>query len=227
MVRKTAHVVKHDGCIDEPMVPNDPPKRRACNVTGINRRYFDNMLADRRLSLRGLAAKMGLGHSQLSLTFSGARKMTLEEAAQLSNIFGEPIHKIVENAGVAVRPSSGKRVNVIGNMIGDGTVSAYNPGTIERTSAPDGLPEDTVAIQCRTIGSPNEWMDGFVFFCRQTSRVETEAIGRLSYCKIKDGPAVIAMVRRGYVEGTYNLSGPFQRENAALEWAAPIVITRN
>lgn len=50
-------------------------------MSGINRRFFDSLLADKKLSMRALAAQMGMNHSQLSLTFSGARKLQLEEAA--------------------------------------------------------------------------------------------------------------------------------------------------
>lgn len=184
-------------------------------------------MADRKLSLRSLASKMGMNHSQLSLTFSGTRKMQLDEAAQLSQIFGEPLYKIVENAGVSVRPSSGRRVSVIGSVTGEGIVEAYAPGVIERTSAPDDLPEDSIAIQFRTSGTGLEWMDGQVSFCRPPDQNGSAAMGRFSYCKIKDGPAVMAMVRRGYVEGTYNLTGPYRVESVQIEWSSPILISRN
>ena len=44
----------------------------------VDRRFFENLLADRNMSLRQLATKMDMSHSQLSLTFSGARRMQLE-----------------------------------------------------------------------------------------------------------------------------------------------------
>ncbi|UXY17001.1 helix-turn-helix transcriptional regulator [Chitiniphilus purpureus] len=201
----------------------------------INRRYFESLMSERKLSLRGLAEKMGLGHSQLSLTFSGSRKLTLEEAAQLSQIFGEPLHRIVENAGVSVRPTSGRQVPVMGAVAGDGTVGLYsslqNDGAplsvIERMLAPEDLPDDALAIQFRTVGTPLEWLDGSVMFCRKPDRVSAESFGRLSLLKIKDGPVAVGTIKRGYREGTYNVTGPFQRENVVLEWASPILITRN
>lgn len=193
----------------------------------LNRRYFEALMADKQLSMRGLAAKMGVGHSQLSLTFSGARRLQLDEAAQLSNIFGVPIHEVVENAGVMMRPSSGRRVSVVGAMRGDGTVEEYDSEVIERVAAPGDLPDDAVAVQARTSSSPLSWLDGAVFFCRKHNGLDPTMYGRLCFVKLREGPAVIAAISRGYVDGTQNLTGPYARENCRLEWATPVVITKN
>lgn len=193
----------------------------------INRRYFEALMAGQDLSLRGLASKLEMNHSQLSLTFNGARRMQLDEAAKLSSIFGVPLHEIVENAGVMVRPVSGRRVNVAGAMRGDGTVEVYGRDVVELASAPGDLPDDAVAIQARTSGSPLDWLDGAVFFCRKPDGVAPTSLGRLCWVKVKDGPSAIAAVKRGYQENTYNLSGAFNRESATLEWATPILVTRN
>lgn len=195
-------------------------------MSEVNRRYFESLMQAKQISLRALAKRMGMGHSQLSLTFSGARKLQLDEAAQLSQIFGEPLHRIVENAGVTVRPTSGKRVPVKGVVTGDGTVSVHPPGTVERANAPDGLPEEAIAIQCRTAGSPLDWADGWLMFCREPNGVDPAILGRFAYCKIKDGPTVVAAVRRGYVDESHNLSGLYHRENVALEFATPILLIR-
>jgi len=192
----------------------------------INKRFFENLMADRKLSLRALASRMGMNHSQLSLTFSGARKMQLEEAAQLSSIFGEPLHKIVEAAGVSVTPVAGKRAQVIGTIGGDGTVSLYGPEIVERTHAPEGLPPDCIAVQARTASTPLGWMDGFVFFCRPHDGASQALYGSLCLVQIKGGPAVVATVARGYKDGTVNLSGPHSAESVKLEWGTPVMLIR-
>lgn len=196
-------------------------------MSEINRRYFEGLMADQQLSLRALAKKMDMGHSQLSLAFSGARKLQLDEAAKLSSIFGEPIHRVIENAGVSVRPVTGRRVPVVGTMRGDGTVEMYGSNVTERTSVPEELPDNVVAVQARTTGTPLEWVDGAVTFSREPSSCDPAALGRLSFCKIKDGPAVITSIRRGYKDGTYNLFGPYNAESVSLEWATPVLMTRN
>ncbi|ACR15001.1 cI-like putative transcriptional regulator [Burkholderia phage BcepIL02] len=176
--------------------------------------------------MRGLAQKMDMQHSQLSLTLSGQRKMQLDEAAQLSQLFGVPLAEIAVAAGVDIRPTSGKRVNVVGFVGKDGCVTMHGKETLERADAPPNLPDSSVAIQFRTNESALSWMDGWVAFCQQSDTVSPDSYGRFSLCKISDGPAVVATVKRGYREGTYNLSGPFQRENAPLEWSTPLLVCR-
>lgn len=196
-------------------------------MSELNRRFFDSLMAEKKLSLRALASRMNMNHSQLSLTFSGARKLQLDEAAELSNIFGVPLHKIVENAGISVKNPGGGRVKVIGAVRGDGTVEVHEAGTVERTSAPEDVPKGSVAVQFRTTGTALDWADGWVMFCKEPDGVDPGYLGRVCLCKVKDGPVAIAMVRRGYRENTVNLAGPFTQESATLEWASPILWTRN
>ena len=196
-------------------------------MADVNRRYFESLMQSRDLSLRGLAKSMGMNHSQLSLTFSGDRKLQLDEAAQLSMIFGEPLHRIVENAGITVKSFNGQRISVIGSMQGDGTVAVYADDVIERTHAPEALPVDGIAVQCRTSGSTLDWMDGWVFFCPRLDGVDSAILGRFALCHIKDGPHVIASVRRGYQENTFNLRGPYTADSVRLEAATPVLFSRN
>lgn len=193
----------------------------------VDRRYFDSLMQSKELSLRGLAKRMGMSHSQLSLVFSGDRRLQLEEAAQLSSIFGEPLYRIVEAAGVAVRPVGSHRVSVIGAMQGDGTVALHPEGVIERTTAPEGMPEDSIAIQARTAGSALDWMDGWVFFCPKPDGVDAAILGRFAFCKIKDGPMVLSSVRRGYLPDTHNLRGPYSADSVRLLSAVPVLFSRN
>jgi transcriptional regulator with XRE-family HTH domain len=196
-------------------------------MTEVNRRFFESLMADKRMSLRSLAQKMGMGHSQLSLTFSGARRAQLDEAAQLSQLFGVPLHDVVEALGVAVRPVTGLRVSVIGVVNGDGTVSMHASGVVERTTAPEGLPEGIVAVQVRAPGTALDWADGWVFFMREPQGVDPGSLGRFCLVKIKEGPAAMAAVRRGYNEGTHTLRGPYSADSVRLEWAVPVLMTRN
>lgn len=192
----------------------------------VDRRFFETLMANKKLSLRALASRMEMKHSQLSLTFSDQRRMQLDEATKLAEIFGVPLHRIAEAAGVADARSNGKRVDVLGAMTGNGSIELYGEGVLERTIAPDGLPDNVVAVQAHTADSPSSWMDGWVFFCLRPSQVEPDAIGRFCFAKIEDGPAVMATVRRGYRTGTFNLSGPYAKDSERLVWATPVILTR-
>jgi transcriptional regulator with XRE-family HTH domain len=195
-------------------------------MSEINKSYFENLLANKRISMRALADRMGMSHSQLSVTFSGKRRMQLEEAVTLSEIFGEPLTRIIEASGVPVGPVSGARLTVVGAAIGDGTVSHIDETQAPSVGVPE-LPEDAIAIQCRTSESALAWMDGWILFCSKPSGVHGDSLGRFCFLKIKDGPAVLATIKRGYEEGTVNLSGPYSAENVRIEWATPIIATKN
>lgn len=194
---------------------------------GINRRFFDGLLADRGMSLRQLGRRMGMTHSQLSLTFSGARRMQLDEACQLADIFGITLNQVAMNAGVAGASRAGRQVNVIGALRGNGEVELSDSGTMQRTLCPEGMPPDVEAIQARTTDTPLAWMDGWLMFFDPTDRSQSQADGRLSYIRLADGRHVIATCRRGYAEGSSRLSGPFNSEDEQVVWATPILITQH
>lgn len=223
----TTRIHGNAGCISATSVPqSDRSKTGMRCMSEINKRYFENLMADRKLSLRALATRMGMNHSQLSLTFSGARRMQLDEAAQLSSIFSRPLTEIAEAAGVSAAPVSGKRAQVIGTIGGDGTISLYGNEIVERTNAPDSLPPECIAVQARTASSPLGWMDGWVYFCRQHDGVDPALYGSLCLVQIKGGPAVVATVARGYKDGTVNLSGPYSAESVKIDWGTPILLIR-
>lgn len=193
----------------------------------VNRKFFENLMAEKRLSLRALAAKMNMTHSQLSLTFSGDRRMQLSEAAQLAQIFGVSLEQVAAAAGVAAATKTGQRTTVIGALRGNGTVTLNNGDAIERVAVPDSINGPVEAIQARTADSHLAWMDGWLFFIRSGAQPPTAGLlGQLCYVKIKKGPAVLATVRRGYVEGEYALSGPYTCERAALESVSPVLLIK-
>lgn len=194
-------------------------------MADVNRRYFDALLLDRGMSLRGLAQQMDMTHSQLSLTFSGTRKMQIDEAIKLANIFGEPLLRVIEHSGATSKAVTGRRVPVVGSVGGDGTIKKSK--STELAVPPAEMAEGMIAIQFRTADSALSWMDGWVVFCREPSDINAGAMSRLCYVQIQGGPQVIACVKRGYKEGTFNLSGPYQADNVVLTWASPIVLTRN
>lgn len=188
----------------------------------VDKRFFKALMAQQKLSLRAVAAKMDMGHSQLSLTFSGKRRMQLDEANQLGKIFGVPLARIAEAAGIdSVKD---RRLPMLGFMRGDGTVELLDKPV--RSPAPEGLPEGAIALQAHTADSANAWLDGWTLFCVRPTEVAGDAVGRFCYAKIDGGAAVLATVRRGYQVGTFNLSGPYTAESVTLEWASPVLLSK-
>lgn len=192
----------------------------------VNKRYFDALMQDKGLSLRSLAKLMELRHSQLSLTFSGTRRMQMQEAVKLADIFNVPLSQVVQNAGIHGVTNAGRSLPITGLLRGDGTVDIHGKDVSETAIAPDGLPTRCSAIQARTADTPLAWMDGWVMFYEPRKTLDADIIGRFCFARIRNGPAVMATIRRGYQDGAYALSGPCTSENAILEWASPIIIAR-
>lgn len=191
----------------------------------MDKRFFENLLRDKKISLRGLARRLDILPSQLSLTLSGKRRMQLGEAVQIAQIFGLPLQEIAIHAGIQAARADVARVRVTGILKGDGTIGEQT--AIERTPADLRLPEHAEAIHARTSDSPLSWLDGWVMFTDERSAPSDAIIGRLCRVKIAGGPEALATVRRGYRSGTYSLFGPYNAESQQIEWAAPVLYTRH
>lgn len=193
----------------------------------VNKKYFEDLMREQGLSMRGLAKIMGLGHSQLSLALSGNRKFSVSEVAELSKIFGRPVHSIIENIGVPIPPIGARRAKVVGVAHGDGLVAPLGANMGELVTAPDHLPHRAIAVQVRTAGTAAEWLDGAIMFCSEPEGIDPACMARLCLVKIQGGPLVVARVGRGYAPETYSLTGMFAQEDTSLEWATPILFMKN
>lgn len=192
----------------------------------VNKNFFLNAMKDKGFSLREMAVKMGLNHhAQISRMLSGERRMQLDEAVKFAQLLGLSFDDVIANAGYPQAVRAGMRIKVVGAMNGDGEVEPVKG--MERVVSPGGLPAGTIAIQARAADTRLSWMDAWIFFCMEPSGFKDVAMGRFCYAKIKGGPVVMATIRRGYAGDAVNLSGPFERQNVSLEWAEPVIATKN
>lgn len=186
--------------------------------------WFADRLAYRRLSQRGLAKLMGLDPSALSLMLRGKRKITIEEAAQLSVLLDVSTTEVLERAGI--KPHGEHKVKLIGYRMPDGSVQRVSDGLHEMIDSPPNAGADCVAIQARTAGSTSEAIDGWIFFANSEHGTPSLCIGEFSLMAIKDNGMKMNHVRKGYKKGTYNLlswTGELVQSNAQLAWASPII----
>lgn len=191
----------------------------------VNKRFFEDLLKDRRLSLRSVARQMDILPSQLSLTLSGKRRMQIAEAVKLGQILGAPMAEVMIAAGIEEAKTDRRRCNVIGHLLGSGQVEMVEKGAVERVMVPDGLPGEVCAIQARTIDSPFSYMDGWLYFVLAEKQEPSELIGCFTLAKLEDGPLVMGTLRRGYSTGTYNIhSGPQNLTSQRIEWASKVVM---
>ena len=80
----------------------------------VNKKYFDDLMKDRRISLRAIAREMNCSPSQLSRTFGGYRRMQLAEAATIARMLGVPVVEVMVNAGIEEVRGERKYAKVIG-----------------------------------------------------------------------------------------------------------------
>jgi transcriptional regulator with XRE-family HTH domain len=195
--------------------------------TKINTDWFRDRLADKQLSQRRLAKYLGLDSSAVSLTFRGKRDMKLTEAAHIAQLLAVPVDEVLYHAGV-MQQSKGAQVSVAGFLESHGEVRCVT-GTDEAFSIPmpAGMSgDDYMAIQARTSGSDLDYMDGWLFFGRQPTRMNPEAIGKMSFVHMRNGMRLIAMVKRGYRPDRYNLSGPVSGDDMDIQAAQPIELIK-
>lgn len=74
--------------------------------TPIDSKWFYARLADRRMSLRGLARELGMEPSSLSRTFRGERRMQMVEAEQIAARLNLPVEEILQHTGIRLTGQS-------------------------------------------------------------------------------------------------------------------------
>jgi transcriptional regulator with XRE-family HTH domain len=191
----------------------------------VNTRWFQDRLSDRGMSQRGLARALGLDAAAVSLMLRGKRQMKLTEAADIARLLGVPVDDVLASAGVRL-DSGGAEVPLDGYIDGAGEFHFERMGSVPHPGA--GIPVDVSAVQCRTAGSPLAHMDGWLLFGHAkgpASGVPADAIGRMSWCRLKNGVIFLAAPTRSYHRGKWNLDGPAaSSRDVELEWATPVIL---
>lgn len=188
----------------------------------INKRWFQQKLADRGASQAALAAYLGLDASAISTTFSGKRKMQLDEAEKIALFLATSIEDVLINAGLKLQGTT-RPVPLVGSVDGDAVVHFRKGAAEETVQGPTCLPDDTVALRYQTVGTPREILDGMTVFFSPRNTLDPSLITRMCIANIVGGGARIGYLRRGYEVGTYNLASSYSMlKNLRLESAMPV-----
>jgi transcriptional regulator with XRE-family HTH domain len=188
----------------------------------MNTEWFRQLLAAKKLSQRKLAKLMELDPAAVSLMLRGQRKMTNEEAHQLSVILGVAITEVLRQAGIEVIDDV-RRVKVTGYVDKVSAVTLFPKRTHDKVVGPADCPEGTYALQVRNAQSPQ---DGWMLFISPSEDDPRSHLGQLCCVALSDGDHLIAFVQRGYRSGTFNLvrqSGEVLRTDADVTWASRIL----
>lgn len=194
-----------------------------CNhsTMAINTDWFKGLMADRRISQRELAKRLGVDHSALSLAFRGKRHMKMTEAADLARLLGVPVADVMENAGI----KADERTIPLKGWI-DGHNELHYEDSDIRVTSPSPMPEGSFAIQYRTSGTAIEHVDGWTLFVRTPhGGIPAECLNKTCLVKLTDGMQMVAFVKRGYRRGRFNLifNASQHMNDVELEWATPVM----
>lgn len=121
-------------------------------ATVVDTRWFQTRLADRKLSQRSLAKVLGLDPAAVSLMLRGKRKMTAEEAVEVSRVLGVDVEEVLRHAGISL-----------------GTIAAVKGGP--RSIEPPAPPAPPAADAGRMLEIPVPLANGEVAVLRLPHRL--------------------------------------------------------
>lgn len=193
----------------------------------VNKRYFTDLMKDRGLSMREVAKRMDAWPAGISRALDGKRKMPLQEAAGLARVLSVPLAEVMLNAGIEQASQVGRRTNIIGHATGV-EVEPVPADAIERIPLLDCLPDDTVAIQYHTTGTPDAYRDGWVLFLGGKAD-PSECVGKFCLIAMDNGGWILGTILRGYLTGTYNIQSIDReiRKNVNIEWVRRAIVTKH
>jgi transcriptional regulator with XRE-family HTH domain len=200
----------------------------------IDGNWFHNQLDDRGQSLRALARHLGKDASAVSRTFSGKRKMTMEEAAEIASFLGVSVTAVMHHAGIT-REGEGLGPKILlSAVIGeDGEVrSLPEPQPLPQAvldkaqlSIGAGRNRRIIAAQVRaSTGALSIWDDAVLLFA-PTDGIEPGAIGALSICGLAGGKQILAKLDRARKTGEARVVSPDGGiGEAVLTTATPVLV---
>jgi len=167
----------------------------------INSGWFKDRLKAIKLSQRGLAKRMNVDPAAISYMLQGKRAMSMEEAKSLADILLMPVTEVMRQAGIDVTDDV-RKVPIKGYTDADHIVNFLPKGTYDTTHAPQDMPSKSFVLQHRASSTPT---DGWMTFVSGEEHDPKDMIDQYCYVALENGTAMLAVVRKGYKAGTYNL----------------------
>ncbi len=195
--------------------------------------WFHSQLDDRGQSLRSLARHLGKDASAVSRTFSGKRRMTMEEAAEIAGFLGVSVTEVMHHAGIT-REGEGLGPKIlISAVIGE-------DGEVRSLAEPQPLPQAVldkaqlsigasrnrriIAAEVRASSGPLSIWDDAVLLFAPADGIEPGAIGALSICGLAGGRQMLARLDRARKTGEARVVFPDGGTGeAVLTTATPVL----
>lgn len=199
----------------------------------VNTKYFKDLIADRHLSQRQLAARIRMANGRamdpaaMSLMLRGQRRMTIDEAAQIASALGVALDAVIENAGIKVdhRLDEAHSVPVVGWADNAGVVHEGASRGPRHVVAPPVELDGVEAVRVQTTLGVLDALDGGTIYYHDTNRVPEEALGRWCVVSMPNRGRAVRLIKRSYNRGVYTLVSVTGEttENVQLDSAAPVL----
>lgn len=193
------------------------------HAANINTRWFQDQLADRKMSQRKLAQMLQLDPAAVSLMLRGLREIRLEEAAEMARILGIPLDDILAQTGIDLPREGGvDTCPVMGWIDTRGGVHNAAPAGPRHVARPPGAADGTVALRYVT----EDWRDGWIAYFRPVDYVMPEAMGRLAVVEHSvTGVRSVRIVKHGYEAGQFRLADPIAADTGIGKLRSASLIT--
>lgn len=190
----------------------------------INQEWFQDRLRQLKISQRQLAKRINIDPASVSYMLSGKRRMTMDEAKKIADIFLLPVTEVMRQAGIDVVDDV-RKVPIVGYVGPECAVTLLPHGTHDLVVAPADVPNGSFVIQMRDVSNPK---DGWLHFVSGVQQQACQCLDKFCVVALSDGQLLYAGIKRGYKQNLYNLilsCGSTQKvfENREIAWAARIV----
>jgi transcriptional regulator with XRE-family HTH domain len=187
--------------------------------------WFKRKLEEKHLTIRGLAKRMELNPSTVSLMLRGIRSIHNEDAVKLADAFSVTPIEIFKRAGAPIEDEV-RKIKVLMYVDENSRMVTVPDEVADEFKAPYDSPTNAFAVQIRT----GRRYDGWIMVVSGNKVNPDDCINTLSvYCTEK-GDVNMGMIRRGYISGTYNVSNDMhngedanKHQNLKIVWCQPVI----
>lgn len=188
----------------------------------IDKTWFLDQFAAKRISQRQLAFQIGMDPAALSLTLSGQRKMQIPEVEAMAANLGVPAAEVLRAAGLDMSAGAAKDALIVGWVDKGGMVHEGRLEGPRRVQTPADMPDGTQVLRIQGEAAT----DGWLVFYQPLNHIAADTAGRLCIINVQGGAFYLGKLRRGYSAGTWNVVHCFNldilKEGAKVLSASPV-----
>ncbi len=198
-------------------------RAREVEESGFNRYWFREQLANHNLTQRAFATHLNIDPAAVSYMLQGRRRVSLDEAKKIADLFGVNTTEVMRQAGVQVTEDA--PIVTLRGFTKDGSeIEWLESSEHKQVPAPYDAGKKSFAIQDRTGDRPT---DGWLYYVSGEHLEPANNLDRLVLLKLGSGEEIFGIVKKGYAVGQYNvlLSPELKKtlHEQTVEYVSPVI----